>query len=127
MELVLPNNYVALEQEEMMYLDGGLSIHNGVLSFGINAAVNATLAYFMGGGGGIALFRAAIKAVGRQTFTRQLRGALISFVGVQAANRISGTVVGFILQSGGLSVGGMLANWLDSGDKYPRNGWWDIT
>ncbi|HEU4020843.1 TPA: argininosuccinate lyase, partial [Streptococcus pneumoniae] len=23
MELVLPNNYVALEQEEMMYLDGG--------------------------------------------------------------------------------------------------------
>jgi len=25
MELVLPNNYVALEQEEMMYLDGGRS------------------------------------------------------------------------------------------------------
>lgn len=24
MELVLPNNYVALEQEEMMYLDGGV-------------------------------------------------------------------------------------------------------
>lgn len=24
MELVLPNNYVVLEQEEMMYLDGGL-------------------------------------------------------------------------------------------------------
>ena len=23
MELVLPNNYVELEQEEMMYLDGG--------------------------------------------------------------------------------------------------------
>ncbi|HFU0809181.1 argininosuccinate lyase, partial [Streptococcus pneumoniae] len=23
MELVLPNNYVVLEQEEMMYLDGG--------------------------------------------------------------------------------------------------------
>lgn len=25
MELVLPNNYVALEEEEMMYLDGGWS------------------------------------------------------------------------------------------------------
>ncbi|CAG5680528.1 Uncharacterised protein [Streptococcus pneumoniae] len=24
MELVLPNNYVALEEEEMMYLDGGV-------------------------------------------------------------------------------------------------------
>ncbi|CMX59507.1 Uncharacterised protein [Streptococcus pneumoniae] len=23
MELVLPNNYVVIEQEEMMYLDGG--------------------------------------------------------------------------------------------------------
>ena len=111
----------------MRCLDGELSLHKKFFSFGINAAVNATMAYFMGGGGGIALFRAAIKAVGRQTFTRQLRRALISLVGVQAANRISGTVVGFILQSGGLSVGGMLANWLDSGDKYPRNGWWDIT
>ena len=47
MELVLPNNYVALEQEEMMYLDGGLSIHNGVLSFWIKAAVNGVLTYFM--------------------------------------------------------------------------------
>ncbi len=27
MELVLPNNYVALEQEEMMYLDGEIGIH----------------------------------------------------------------------------------------------------
>lgn len=27
MKLVSPNNYVAIEQEEMMYLDGGLSIH----------------------------------------------------------------------------------------------------
>lgn len=27
MELVLPNNYVALEQEEMMYLDGEIGTH----------------------------------------------------------------------------------------------------
>jgi len=26
MEMVLPNNYVELEQEEMMYLDGGLTM-----------------------------------------------------------------------------------------------------
>ena len=29
MELVLPNNYVALEQEEMMYLDGGVLVVTG--------------------------------------------------------------------------------------------------
>lgn len=39
------------------------------------------------------------------------------------ANRIAGTVVGFVLQVGGLSVGGMVVNWLDSGDKHLRNGW----
>lgn len=127
MELVLPNNCVVLEQEEMMYLEGGLSVPNGALAFGVNSAVNAAIAYFMGGGGGFALFKAAIKAVGRQTFTRYLRGALINFIGVQAANRISGTVVGFVLGTGGLSVGGMLARHLDSGDKHPNNGWWDIT
>lgn len=102
-----------------MYLDGGLSVPNGALAFGVNSAINTTIAYFMGGGGGIALVKAAIKAVGRQTFTRYLRGALVDFIGVQAANRISGT--------GGLSVGGMLARHLDSGDKHPNNGWWDIT
>ncbi|WP_156018078.1 hypothetical protein [Streptococcus ruminantium] len=126
MELVLPNNYVALEEEEMMYLDGGLSIHNSVVAFGVNSAVNTVIAYFMGGGGGFALFKAAIKAVGRQTFTRRLKGALINFLGVQAANRISGIVVGFILETGGLSVGGMLAKLWDSGDKHPNNGWCDI-
>lgn len=65
MELILPNDYVVLGQEEMIYLEGGLSVHNGVLAFGINSVINATIAYFMGGGGGIALFKAAIKAVGR--------------------------------------------------------------
>ncbi|MGV3354518.1 hypothetical protein [Streptococcus orisratti] len=110
MELVLPKNYVTLDQEEIMYLDGGLSVPNGALAFGVNSAINATIAYFMGGGGGIALFKAAIKAVGRQTFTRYLRGALVDFIGVQAANRISGTVVGFVLGTGGLSVGGILHN-----------------
>ena len=34
MELVLPNNYVAIEQEEMMYLDRKLSLHKEVLYYG---------------------------------------------------------------------------------------------
>jgi len=32
MELVSPNNYVAIDEEEMMHLDGGLSLHkDGVM------------------------------------------------------------------------------------------------
>ena len=34
MELVLPNNYVAIEQEEMIYLDRKLSLHKEVLYYG---------------------------------------------------------------------------------------------
>ncbi|VPP52978.1 Membrane protein [Streptococcus pneumoniae] len=36
MELVLPNNYVALEQEEMMYFDGGFSIPRWPVATAIN-------------------------------------------------------------------------------------------
>ncbi|VQE45833.1 putative glutamine transport system permease protein [Streptococcus pneumoniae] len=36
MELVLPNNYVVLEQEEMMYLDGGFSIPRWPVATAIN-------------------------------------------------------------------------------------------
>ncbi|HGK9237989.1 Membrane protein [Streptococcus pneumoniae] len=42
MELVLPNNYVALEQEEMMYLDGGFSI----LRWPVATAINIVLMVF---------------------------------------------------------------------------------
>ena len=34
MKLVSPNNYVAIEQEEMMYLDRKLSLHKEVLYYG---------------------------------------------------------------------------------------------
>ncbi|HFI0563724.1 TPA: hypothetical protein ACGO8I_000151 [Streptococcus suis] len=48
MELVLPNNYVALEQEEMMYLDGGdpntfaRNIGGLLYQIGINAVNRAS-------------------------------------------------------------------------------------
>lgn len=59
MELVMPNNYVVLEEEEMMYLDGGdlglsavLGIVSGVIAMG-GAAYGAgtaagTRAYYAG-------------------------------------------------------------------------------
>ena len=40
MELVLPNNYVELEQEEMMYLDGGRR-YSGAQGWAVVAALGA--------------------------------------------------------------------------------------
>ena len=46
--LILPNNDVALGSGKVRYLNGELSIHNEVLSFGIDVTVNIAIAYFMG-------------------------------------------------------------------------------
>ncbi|WP_200813126.1 hypothetical protein [Helcococcus massiliensis] len=43
MELVLPQNYVEIEQEEMMYLDGGMSNSDKVLLLGAIAISGAAL------------------------------------------------------------------------------------
>ncbi|BBA93433.1 MULTISPECIES: hypothetical protein [Streptococcus] len=49
MELVLPNNYVALEEEEMMYLDGGFYISYGTLkAFAISAGINPLGSFLIG-------------------------------------------------------------------------------
>ena len=58
MELVLPNNYVALEQEEMMYLDGGaIYIPKWAITGAITGAAYAALA--AAGGGGLQLVLAS--------------------------------------------------------------------
>ena len=48
MALVSLNNDVALDSGKMRYLNGELSLHNEVLSFGIYVTVNVATAYFMG-------------------------------------------------------------------------------
>ncbi|MGF3113630.1 hypothetical protein [Facklamia sp. P9177] len=65
MELVLPRNYVEIEQEEMMYLDGGLSLYKWTLSIPVNAAFNALL-----GGGTVDLVRSYIVKNGRTVVKR---------------------------------------------------------
>ncbi|MFA9414537.1 MULTISPECIES: argininosuccinate lyase [unclassified Streptococcus] len=59
MELVLPNNYVALEQEEMMYLDGGDWIRDAAIG-----VVAATVGAIVGHGVRHSLVGAAIRLAG---------------------------------------------------------------
>ncbi|MDS9283114.1 SPH_0224 family bacteriocin-like peptide [Streptococcus pneumoniae] len=85
MELVLPNNYVVLEQEEMMYLDGGFSIPRWPVATAINIAFNGVL-----GGGAISLVRNYIRNYGLGRVTSAIAGAAARYVGVRVANRVAG-------------------------------------
>ncbi|VJC50726.1 Membrane protein [Streptococcus pneumoniae] len=85
MELVLPNNYVVLEQEEMMYLDGGFSIPRWPVATAINIAFNGVL-----GGGAISLVRNYIRNYGLRRVTSSIAGAAARYVGVRVANRVAG-------------------------------------
>ncbi|CVT77862.1 SPH_0224 family bacteriocin-like peptide [Streptococcus pneumoniae] len=85
MELVLPNNYVVLEQEEMMYLDGGFSIPRWPVATAINIAFNGVL-----GGGAISLVRNYIRNYGLRLVTSAIAGAAARYVGVRVANRVAG-------------------------------------
>ena len=85
MELVLPNNYVALEQEEMMYLDGGFSIPRWPVAVAINIAFNGVL-----GGGAINLVKNYVRKHGLRWVTSAVAGATARYVGVRVANRVAG-------------------------------------
>ncbi|HFZ4521120.1 TPA: SPH_0224 family bacteriocin-like peptide [Streptococcus pneumoniae] len=102
MELVLPNNYVVLEQEEMMYLDGGFSIPRWPVATAINIAFNGVL-----GGGAISLVRNHIRNYGLRRVTSAIAGAAARYVGVRVANRVAGFA---------LSAINGFAAWMSIGD-----------
>lgn len=117
MELVLPNNYVALEQEEMMYTDGGGVGYNWWNSRGTLATVfDVGLAIYTGGATlfSAAAIKNAIKA-NKGAMTRTLRGLIIKHVG-SSASLLAGTAVDVALNLAGFSLGGALAYGADWAD-----------
>ena len=85
MELVLPNNYVALEQEEMMYLEGGDWIRDAAIMV-VGGAVSAIVGYGV---------------------RHSLVGAAIKLAGGWVANTINALVISAWLNpSGALAVVG---------------------
>ncbi|HET5307764.1 TPA: SP_0115 family bacteriocin-like peptide [Streptococcus pneumoniae] len=113
MELVLPNNYVALEQEEMMYLDGGGVGCNWWNSRGSFATVlDVDLAIYSGGATIYSAYaiKKAISA-NRGAITRTLRSLIIKHVGSAAGHLVNTalTVTGFLL-GGAIAYG---VDWAD--------------
>ncbi|CKI87102.1 Membrane protein [Streptococcus pneumoniae] len=85
MELVLPNNYVVIDEEEMMCLDGGFSIPRWPVAVAINIAFNGVL-----GGGAISLVKNYVRKHGLRWVTSAVAGAAARYVGVRVANRVAG-------------------------------------
>ncbi|SNM68453.1 SPH_0224 family bacteriocin-like peptide [Streptococcus pneumoniae] len=102
MELVLPNNYVTIDEQEMMYLDGGFSIPRWPVAPAINIAFNGVL-----GGGAISLVRNYIRNYGLGRVTSAIAGAAARYVGVRVANRVAGFA---------LSAINGFAAWMSIGD-----------
>ncbi|CKH58540.1 SPH_0224 family bacteriocin-like peptide [Streptococcus pneumoniae] len=102
MELVLPNNYVVIDEEEMMYLDGGFSIPRWPVATAINIAFNGVL-----GGGAISLVRNYIRNYGLRRVTSAIAGVAARYVGVRVANRVAGFT---------LSAINGFAAWMSIGD-----------
>ena len=102
MELVLPTNYVVIDEEEMMYLDGGFSIPRWPVATAINIAFNGVL-----GGGAISLVRNYIRNYGLRRVTSAIAGAAARYVGVRVANRVAGFA---------LSAINGFAAWMSIGD-----------
>ena len=102
MELVLPNNYVVIDEEEMIYLDGGFSIPRWPVATAINIAFNGVL-----GGGAISLVRNYIRNYCLRRVTSAIAGAAARYVGVRVANRVAGFA---------LSAINGFAAWMSIGD-----------
>ena len=102
MELVLPNNYVVIDEEEMIYLDGGFSIPRWPVATAINIAFNGVL-----GGGAISPVRNYIRNYGLRRVTSAIAGAAARYVGVRVANRVAGFA---------LSAINGFAAWMSIGD-----------
>ena len=114
MELVLPNNYVALEQEEMMYLDGG-----GVgcnwwnkrdnIAYAINIAAAAVY-------GGMSVYQTyAIKKLiaNRGMMSRVVRSAITRYIGGVSIATITNTLNITATVAEVFSLGGAIAYGLD--------------
>lgn len=116
MELVLPNNYVALEQEEMMYLDGGF--WNSVRTVGIALDVAFAVITL----GKTLKSQAAIRSLMNNTvITGIIRREVQRHAGTTSA-AIMGTISNVSLTFVGLSLGQIIARTLDRVDRNRGDG-----
>lgn len=122
MEIVLPRNYVEIEQEEMMYLDGGsFSIPTWSVSGTITAA---TYAFLAAAGGAVAT--GGLKVVlGSMSLRNTLAAGIVKAVGasgIKVGNALVSSWLRTVVSGGVSGVASRIANHLD-GREGKQDGW----
>lgn len=118
--LVMPCNYVAMDNDEMEYVDGGAwnSVEN------IGRALD--IAIFVGGlAMGIIGIHGSVKTIlanNAKGLIVQSTKKLLKQVGISAAGFIANSIVGGLLLFLDLSLGEAIAKLADRFDAVPRNG-----
>ena len=124
MELVLPQNYVEIEQEEMMYLDGGFYISNYTLTRSLMAVGLNPIGFTLAGLGVYAISKKVSAKVAALAGKIGLSfggpvGGIISFIaGGSLALTFSSAVANAIIQGKGIEVDwrrafGTIPYWVD--------------
>lgn len=123
MELVLPKDYVELEQEEMMYLDGGwngpwnsVKTVTNVINFAIVAVPGASAIK------SARALNTLLKSNAGQTLTRVLRNEIKKLAG-NTGLAVFNTVLNSLLAITGTSVGQIIAKGIDRFDQNRNNGY----
>ncbi|WP_317335448.1 argininosuccinate lyase [Streptococcus orisratti] len=111
MELVLPNNCVALEQEEMMYLDGG-----GVGKHWWNKRDHIAAAAVSGGMSVYQTYAVKKLIANRGMMSRVVRSAITKYIGGVSAAAISNALNIAATVAEVFSLGGAIAYGLDKVD-----------
>lgn len=117
MEMILPVTYSAINEKEMMYIEGGwefTGIYNDVAAFGINVIVNG----LMGGG----TVKTVLRILGGNRSKKEVAGYIAKYLGVRAANTLAGTIIGAIAGFASWSFGSACAKLWDKYDRAPNNG-----
>lgn len=117
MELVLPNNYVEIEEEEMMYLDGGYAINMtrntaSYLVDGAIAVITCGFSLWMG-------YKTLVNYFGKKTMKTYITKSLTR-IGIYTG--MASTIASTAMQLLNFSVGGAVAYALDRFDKTGLNG-----
>ena len=104
MELVLPNNYVELEQEEMMYLDGGEAYRGLGAWFQISRMLGTSFGWYVSVGKlAAAAAGSAATGIGSAYAVLAACGATGSLISALWNTAMVGAAVLYTMQDGGFS------------------------
>ena len=120
MQLKLPNKYINIESDEMIYIDGGFDIISVRFA---GAIINTALCAAVGAIGISGFIVAYGKTQAKRIFTRTIASKLAAWGCPKLAVALSGAIATALNY---LDVGTNIAKYIDKYDYKPNNGWLSI-